>query len=131
MTNVATGSDEVLKTDDLGRVRTPGERRQKLLDEFERSGLSGRKFAALAGIKYPTFAAWAQRRRKQLAAGKAPARAVDPVRWLEAVMTQGEPSPRPLKVHLHGGAWIELSNVQQVELAATLVRAMEKAAVAC
>lgn len=54
----------VLKTDELGRVRVPKERQEALLDEFERSGLSGVKFAALAGIKYPTFALWAQKRRK-------------------------------------------------------------------
>lgn len=40
-----------------GRVRTPPARKEALLDEFERSGLSGARFAALAGIKCPTFAA--------------------------------------------------------------------------
>ena len=39
-------------------------RAEALLDEFERSGLSGPKFAALVGIKYQTFAAWSARRRK-------------------------------------------------------------------
>jgi hypothetical protein len=33
-------------------------RHKCLLDEFERGGLSGAKFAALAGVKYSTFAAW-------------------------------------------------------------------------
>jgi len=45
----------ILKTDTIGRVFTPPARREQLLEEFERSGLSGAKFAALAGIKYPTF----------------------------------------------------------------------------
>jgi len=54
----------VLKTDVLGRVRTPLQRRHSLLEEFERSGLSGAKFAALAGIKYSTFANWLQKRRR-------------------------------------------------------------------
>jgi hypothetical protein len=40
----------VLKTDKLGRVQMPAERREQLLDEFERSGLSGKKFAALVGV---------------------------------------------------------------------------------
>ena len=40
----------VLKSDTRGRVRVPVERREALLDEFERSGLSGLKFAALAGV---------------------------------------------------------------------------------
>ena len=63
--NTTPTDEAILKTDVLGRVRTPRERREHLLDEFERSGLSGKKFAALAGIKYPTFATWAQKRRRQ------------------------------------------------------------------
>ena len=55
----------VLKQDGMGRVKTPAARREQLLDEFERSGLSGTKFAAMAGVKYQTFALWAQRRRRQ------------------------------------------------------------------
>ena len=46
----------ILKTDVLGRVKAPAARREQLLDEFERSGLTGLKFAELAGIKYQTFA---------------------------------------------------------------------------
>jgi transposase len=63
--------EAILKTDVLGRVRTSRERREHLLDEFERSGLSGQKFAALVGIKYPTFATWAQKRRRQRGSGEA------------------------------------------------------------
>jgi len=37
----------LIKTDVMGRLRTPRERREKLLDEFERSGLSGGEFAAM------------------------------------------------------------------------------------
>jgi hypothetical protein len=46
-------------------VKTTKARREQLLDEFERSGLPGLKFAELAGIKYQTFATWAQKRRCQ------------------------------------------------------------------
>ena len=55
----------VLKSDGLGRVRTPVARRQSLLEEFEKSGLSGAKFAALAGVKYSTFAGWLHQRRRR------------------------------------------------------------------
>jgi hypothetical protein len=135
MTNMTNALEVVLKTDELGRVRTPVERREKLLDEFERSGLSGAKFAALAGIKYPTFAGWALRRRRQEGSTRSPAKAADQVRWLEAMVAEAAPSTSPdssaLKVHLPGGAWIEVARVEQVELAARLVRSMEKAVVAC
>jgi hypothetical protein len=62
----------VLQTDETGRARTPAARREYLLDGYEHSGLSGAKFAALAGIKYSTFAAWVQRRWQspQLAMGR-------------------------------------------------------------
>ncbi|MES1180505.1 MAG: hypothetical protein ABUL66_01440 [Verrucomicrobiota bacterium] len=47
-------------------MKTPQARREQLLDEFERSGVPGLKFAELAGIKYPTFAPWVQKRRRLL-----------------------------------------------------------------
>ena len=62
MTSV-NGSEEVLKQDTRGRIRVPRERRESVLDEFERSGLTGAKFARLAGINYQTFAGWVQRRK--------------------------------------------------------------------
>lgn len=128
-----TPSDEVvLKQDVLGRVKTPKARREQLLDEFERSGLPGLKFAELVGIKYQTFATWAQKRRRQrgdYAAGKISV-AKKSVRWLEAVM-----APRPgsvvkagalfLVLHLPCGVRVEMSDVRQVEMAAALVRALQ------
>ncbi len=131
------GGEVVLKTDGLGRVKTPAARRESLLDEFERSGLSGAKFAALTGIKYQTFAAWALRRRKKNAApAKVPVPPVDPVRWLEAVMTPvstnpGSPRPTPVSLQLPGGARMELADIQQVVLAAALLRALEHPATSC
>ena len=63
MTNT-TSAEEVLKTDVLGRVKTPRAWQEVLLDEFERSWVSGLKFAALVGINYQTFATWVQRKRR-------------------------------------------------------------------
>ena len=65
MTDMIKADGVVLKTDQLGRMQTPVERREQILDEFERSGLSGKKFAALVGIKYPTLATWAAKRRRE------------------------------------------------------------------
>ena len=56
MTDTTPTVEGVIKTDVLGRIKTSPERRKTLLEEFERSGLSGKKFAALTGIKYQTFA---------------------------------------------------------------------------
>ena len=55
---------EVLKTDVLGRVRVKPEVREQILDDFERSGMSGRAFAKLHGIHQQTFASWIQKRRR-------------------------------------------------------------------
>jgi hypothetical protein len=46
--NTTPTDEAIMKTDVLGRVKTPAARREQLLDEFERSGLRGQKFAALA-----------------------------------------------------------------------------------
>ncbi len=55
----------VLKTDVLGRVKSSGAQREAMLDEFERSGLCGTKFAAVAGVNYQTFASWVQQRENK------------------------------------------------------------------
>ena len=63
--NTTPTDEAMLIADVLGRVRTPRERREQVLDECERSDLSRQKFTQLVGIKYPTFATWAQKRRRQ------------------------------------------------------------------
>ena len=138
MTNTKLSEEQVLKTDTLGRVKTPRERRESLLDEFEKSGLSGVKFATLVGIKYPTFATWLQRRRRQRG-NNSPARVpVAPgqeLQWLEAVIesahASADKSPGTLVVHLPGGARVEIADVRQVGLAVALVRALEKPVAPC
>ena len=131
--NTILSDEVVLKQDVLGRVKTPKERREQLLDEFERSGLPGLKFAELVGIKYQTFATWVQKRRRQrgdYAAGKI-STAKKSVRWLEAVMAPQTGSvvqagPLFLVLHLPGGLRVEISEGKQVELAAALVRALQR-----
>lgn len=128
MTSTIEAGEQVLKTDEVGRVRTPVERREQLLAEFERSGLSGSKFAALVGIKYSTFAGWVIRRRKQLGSASVAVKPVDSVRWLQAVVEQaqapGEPSG--IVLQLPGGARLPIQQANQMVLAAALLRALEK-----
>ena len=131
--NTTPDDEVILKQDMLGRVKTPKARREQLLDEYERSGLPGLKFAELAGIKYQTFATWVQKRRRQRgdhAAGKLTT-ARKSVQWLEAMM---EPPPGAvvkagavfLVLHLPGGVRVEISDAKQVEMAAALVRALQR-----
>lgn len=120
----------ILKTDRRGRVRTPPERREALLEEFDRSGLSLTRFAELAGVRYSTFATWLQHRRFR--AGAAPqGKEKDrrkPVRFAE-VLVDGTLPPAPavacaLKVSLPGGAHMVLTEASQVPLAARLIGAL-------
>jgi len=131
MTSTQT-SGPILKTDSLARVRTPPERKRELLEEFERSGLSGWKFASLVGIKYQTFAAWvAKRKREGQVATPAQAEAVgSKVRWLEAVIDQARAadgkSPAALTLQFAGGARVEVADLKQIPLAAALLRALDQ-----
>ena len=127
------GTELIIKTDVLGRIKTPAARGEHLLDEFERSGLSGCKFAELAGLKYQTFATWLQKRRRLRGAyPKAPAkRAVEAesVRWLEAVVQEAEQAggglPESIVLEVGGGGGVQLSNPKQAVLAAALLRELE------
>ena len=133
----------ILKTDGLGRVRTPASQREALLDAFERSGLSGMKFAALHGVKYPSFANWVQRRKRQRlqghagsagAAGASPgmdpdcAGSAGPLHWLEAVVAGGASGAPPgagaLRLHLPGGVRMEITASDQVPWAARLIQSL-------
>jgi transposase-like protein len=82
MTDTTTVA-EILVQDTLGRVMTPREKRERMLDEYERSGMSGAAFALLVGVKYPTLSSWIQQRRKgRTSASLATSSSV---RWVEAV----------------------------------------------
>ena len=126
----------LLKTDVLGRVKTPPARREQLLDEFERSGTSGQKFAELVGVKYQTFASWVQKRRRQrqpAARNKTIRSPAATVRWVEAVVgqTTAPSADSSLPLHLPGGARLEISCAAQIPLAAALVQALAKSSAPC
>lgn len=123
----------ILKRDALGRVAMSREQREALLDEFERSGLKGAQFARAAGVCYPTFAAWMQRRRHQRGdyAGRLTAKAKQVpsnVRLLEAVAGDTDRHQRVheagLEIELPGGARLMLRNAQQAPLVAQLLKAI-------
>ena len=123
MTNT-TLADEVLKRDALGRVRTPRARREALVEEFERSGVSAKKFAALVGVNDQSFASWVQAWRK--ARGQRAA-AAGPVRLWEAVLEGGGGEARQfadapgLVVEMPGGSRMRIESPVQLQMAAELV----------
>jgi hypothetical protein len=133
MADTTTG--DVLRVDCFGRITTTRERREALLAEFDRSGMSGQRFAKWAGIKYPTWASWVQKRRKeagQTSPPKGRPKRKSPVRWLEAVVTKNAPALESvpsgtvgLIVHGPGGVRIEVNNAKQVSLAVQLLRELD------
>lgn len=130
MTKAGTGS-EIVRTDRQGRARVSKQRREELLEEFEKSGLSGAEFARLAGVKYQTFANWRQALRR---AGPSPAAAPavqgSRVEWLEGVIGQAQAAASGgasgLIVRLPSGAVLEVAHAGQARTAAVLLRAWEK-----
>ena len=131
----SSSASTLVKTDSLGRMRTSPERREMLLREFERSGMSGAEFAAMIGVKYQTFAGWRQRRarrRRSRAVASVPAKA--PLRLIEAVVTAKPDEAHcqtGLIIHLPGGAHVELSDARQVSLAGALLKSLQASGSPC
>ena len=135
---------EVLKQDGRGRVRVAVQRREALLDEFEKSGASGAKFARLVGIKYATFAGWVLRRRRERgrpartmpgsAVGPGDAVVSAPVRLFEALVeghhaTEREAvGGRGLLIELPGGSRLVVGSPVQLQMAAELVALIAQSA---
>lgn len=121
----------ILKRDAGGRVVVPVQRQIELVREYERSGLSGPKFAAMAGLKYQTFATW---RRKHGTEPPLRSRSVaegSPVKvaWLEAELSPNVSSVGGIALLLPGGARVEITRPEQASLAAQLVKTL--ASVSC
>jgi transposase-like protein len=112
-------STQILKVDEVGRVRTPREKQEAVLDEYERSGMTGRQFAGHVGVKYPTLMSWVQRRRRERG-GEVAGPGPEP-RWIEAVMEGGNGA---LAVELAGGVILRLADRTEVTLAAELLRGL-------
>lgn len=128
MTSTTDEEALILKTDALGRVHMPKERREAILDAFERSGMSGQAFAARVGVKYPTFATWLQRRRRKRGdyadkEGKQVQAA--PITLLEAVVeSESAPCAGALEVETPQGLKLHIRSGAEVALAAELLRAL-------
>jgi hypothetical protein len=132
MTDMIPGQT-ILKTDVRGRVRVPVERREVLQDEFDKSGLSAKKFALLVGVKHQTFATWVTKRRKERgiigirrSQVQRASESLPKLQWVEAVVEKETDSAglTTISVHLPGGARLEIVDSRQVALAAELLRAL-------
>ncbi|MDF1815608.1 MAG: hypothetical protein P1V20_25645 [Verrucomicrobiales bacterium] len=119
-------SAEIIKADSKGRLQIPVERRDALLAEFDRSGMSGAAFARHYGIKYTTFAHWIRTRRNQKTRGRQRKRAASKSQFLMIETTPGTTSADKdgVKIELPNGCRVSLHSRQEVELVAALINAL-------
>ena len=113
--------DTIMKADRRGRLRFSQEQRTALLKAYQASGLSGPRFAALHGVKYPTLANWIQK-SKQPGEPKP--------KMLSFIAAEVLPGPESghsdaLEVILPGGGRIKIAGSAQVALAAALLRELQ------
>ena len=124
-TTSTTEACQVLPVDTRGRVRVSAQRREALLAQFDKSGMTGKRFAAWAGINYQTLCGWLQRRRKAAASQGQTMTEPWSLQWVEATL-EGESRQAPgrgvLVVHLRGGARMEIGDGLSAALAAELLR---------
>lgn len=130
MSSIDSSDNQLLKVDTLQRVRMSNARKEALLEEFERSGLSAAAFAKLHGLKYSTFAAWARKQRLQ----EQEATTAAPLSLAEIVVND-PPATAPVRpwpdhagpcLHLPGGAWLDLSSQANcIQAAAQLIKALK------
>jgi transposase-like protein len=116
------------------------ERREALLAEFEKSGLSGAEFSRMVGVKYSTFANWRQQWRKrrggsgeavEQSGGVAGGAAVR--LWEAVVEDRGEHGPKGAPaagfvIDLPGGCRLVVESPGQLPLAAELVALIAQSA---
>ena len=122
-------SSAVIKSDCLGRIHVSKEHRGKLLAAFDSSGMSGAKFASHYGIKYPTFASWIQKRRRERDNYQdAPHQSANCLVDSLAEVTLAELTPDTTAVSsdlvtlkLPGGSSLDIGNPEQACLAAALL----------
>jgi transposase-like protein len=122
---------ELLRMDVEGRVRTPAARREEIVDDFERSGMSAAAFAKAVGVKYPTLANWIQKRRqarRMTAEKEEPGGAA--LKWVEASVECPQ-ARSALVVQLPGGASMAVNDAAQAALAGALLRSFISGGSAC
>ncbi len=124
MTIMEPGS-EILKVDEVGRVRMPPEKREAMLAEFNRSGMTGAQFARFVGVRYSTLMYWLQKRRKEAGpAGQMVTPRQDHPGWWEARVEGEVPKSENVAVEMGGGVRMLVGNRAQAALAGELLRAM-------
>lgn len=123
---ITPSSNEVLKVDTLGRVRTPKEKQDAILSAYGGSGMTGRQFAAYAGVRYSTLMSWVGKDRKERRSVQEICSKPAVMNWVEATveperMGRGE----GLRIEIGNGVRLEVFNSRQAGLAGEVIRSLE------
>ena len=110
----------IIKSDRTGRRRYTRPYKDEVLAAYESSGMSGPAFAAHCGLKYPTFASWASKRRREKSQSSSPADNQKFVLAEFGTSTESEGIP----IELPDGTRARLTDTGQVVLLAALIKAL-------
>ncbi|HEV2331272.1 MAG TPA: hypothetical protein VGY56_21020 [Verrucomicrobiae bacterium] len=99
----------------IGHRQAQAARREQLLDEFERSGLSAAEFARRNGLTYTTFCGWRKRWEKAKALPSFVQVEVGPCAGTEDVVIEAGTQ-----------AWMRINRTGQIGLAAALIEALNR-----
>lgn len=113
---------QILQVDERGRVLTPREQQEAVVDAFEKSGMTGAQFARHAGVKYPTFMNWVQRRRRSRESTPPEVGPVGGAAWIEAVVES--PSCEGLVIEMSESVRIKIPGQGSVGLAVQLLQGL-------
>ena len=111
----------IIKCDRTGRTRYTAEYKAEVLAAFTNSGMSGPDFARQCGIKYPTFASWISKQRRE--GLRSAVEVTDKQEFILAELPK-ESRGNVLKVELPGGAVAHLTDSAQAGLLAALIKSL-------
>jgi hypothetical protein len=102
----------------------PVQRQIELVHVYKRSGLSGPKLAAMAWLKYQTFATWRCKHGTELPLRSRLVTEGSPVKvaWLEAELSPKVSSVGRIALLLPGVVRVEITRPEQAALGAQLVK---------
>jgi hypothetical protein len=112
----------IIKSDRTGRPRYTQQYKDEVLAAFDASGMSGAAFAEHCGLKYPTFAGWVTKRKRETDPRSQSAGAQQFV--LAEFGTAPDQTTGGLRVELPGGAIARLADAGQADILAALITAL-------
>jgi len=119
-------NESIMKTDRRGRLRYTEEQKNTMIEAYKTSGLSAPRFAALHGVNYQTLVSWIKKGKMAVAAGTPGLPRPAFLSFVPAEL-QGVPNAgAAMEILLPGGAKLSITAPGHVQLAAALIRELER-----